>query len=190
MAGSPGDGGVEMLHEYRLLPRTPELEARVSTQALFNLAGLTLAAKKEELKELDFPVWGLPDGTDGLILSGIALTRDDTVFSVGLTYSSQGAIGAPPALWIKIGDIRDPSHNVDPPPGPRGQAQVQEGEDASITFRMNEPATVGQPGYDTVVYIRTNDGIGRAAALDVKILAEALIDLRQPVGQASPLGSG
>jgi hypothetical protein len=179
MTGKPGRGRVQMLYEYRLLPRTPELEARLSTQALVDLAGATLAAKKEELKQLDFPVWGLPDGIEGLTLTGISLFRDDRVFGVSLTYSSQDAIGAPPALWMKIDDVRDRAQDVDPLPGPRDQAQVQEGEDASISFRMTEPATAGQPGSDTVVYLGTNDGIGRAAALDVKALAAALIDLRQ-----------
>ena len=189
MTGKPGHARVQMLYEYRLLPRTPELEARLSTQALVDLAGATLAAKKEELKKLDFPVWGLPDGIEGLTLTGISLVRGDKVLGVSLAYSPQSAIGALPALWMKIQDVRNRSHYVDPLPSPRDQAQVQKGEDAFITFRMTEPATDGQPGSDTVVDIETNDGIGRSPALDVKALAAALIDLRLPVGQGSPPGS-
>ena len=83
-----------------------------------------MAARKEELKQLDFPVWGLSDGTQGLTLTGVSLVRGDKVLGVSLAYSPQGAIGAPPALWMKIQDVRNRSHYVDPLPSPRDQAQV------------------------------------------------------------------
>jgi hypothetical protein len=62
LLGSPGRAWVYHMYEYRLLPRTPEIEARMEPEALIELAAQALAGHMAEIAELDFPVWGLPAG--------------------------------------------------------------------------------------------------------------------------------
>ena len=43
---------------------------------------------------------------------------------------------------------------------------------------MSGPDAGGQAAYDTVVDVQTNDGFGKTASLDLKAMAQQLVDLR------------
>jgi hypothetical protein len=157
---------VSDLYEYRLLPSTPELEASLSVQALRDLAAATLAAKKQELKNLSYPVWGLPDGTEDLVLTGIEqLGTGRTVLQYGYEGAAPEATGgAPAAVWMGTADLLGRSLDTEFSLPPKDRAVVHQDEDAEMSFRMNQPATGGRPGYMPNVTV-----VGEATPSDISL---------------------
>jgi hypothetical protein len=174
LLGSPGDAWVYHLFDYRLVPRTPEAEARLTAQALIDLAGQSLEQKLQEVAGLDFPVWGLPEGAHGLVLSGI--TVDGT--QVSLAYVPEGYLG-PAAVSVETNDIRGRSDFPERMLISRDEAVAHsEGAD-HIDFRMKAEGTGSADGYDTAVRVLLGSGSGGLGEpLALGTVAMDLVDVR------------
>ena len=105
LLGSPGDAWVFHLFEYRLAVRTDALEARMVPDAVKGQQASVLAARLSAAKDLGIPVWGLPAGTSGLVLSGVTISASDSQSSVLLYYRAGGSVGQP-AFSIETIDVR------------------------------------------------------------------------------------
>ncbi len=172
--GLAGDAWVYHLFDYRLVPRTPEAEARLTAQALIDLAGQSLEQKLQEVAGLDFPVWGLPEGAHGLVLSGI--TVDGT--QVSLAYVPEGYLG-PAAVSVETNDIRGRSDFPERMLISRDEAVAHsEGAD-HIDFRMKAEGTGSADGYDTAVRVLLGSGSGGLGEpLALGTVAMDLVDVR------------
>jgi hypothetical protein len=178
LIGSPGDAWVYHLYQYRLVPRTPELEARLSAQALLDMAAEKVAEKLREVVALDFPVWGLPQGAHELVLSGVTILAGEQGTQVSLAYLPEGEIG-PAVVTIETNDIRERSDFPEEMLKPREEAVAYSGDTDHIDFRMSAESDGNAGGYDTAVRIL----LGAQSAdlpepLALGILAMELVDVR------------
>jgi hypothetical protein len=105
LLGSPGDAWVFHLFEYRLVARTDALEASMMPDAVKGQRASVLAARLRAARDMGFPVWGLPAGTSGLVLSGVTISASETQSSVLLYYRPDGSVGQP-AFSIETIDVR------------------------------------------------------------------------------------
>ncbi len=188
LLGSPGDAWVYHLYEYRLAARTAELEARLTTRALEDMAAETVAAHLREAAALDFPVWGLPPQAHGLVLSGATLLPGERGVEVRLAYAPKDRVWAP-VVSIETTDVRNR------PDFPQNLLICREEAVAGavgtdhIDFRLRDiaddagltgpdAATAGA-GYDTSVRILLNpDPDSPTEPLDLGSLAMELVDAR------------
>ncbi len=182
LLGPPEDAWVYHLYEYRLAPRTSELEARLTPQALLDLAAETVAEHLHEVAALDFPVWGLPTGIHGLTLAGVTIMRGDRGIEVRVAYAPEDRRWAP-AVWIETTDVRNrpdfPQHLL----MSREEAVTGAAGSDHIDFRMRgSDAGAGDSaagtGYDTSVRILLSPD-SSSSSLDLGGLAMELIDARE-----------
>ena len=152
LLGSPGDAWVYHLYEYRLVPRTPESEARLSTQALLDMSAEKVAENLREVAALDFPVWGLPQGAHDLVLSGVTILAGDKGTQVSLAYTPEGETG-PAAVTIETNDVRRRSDLPEEMLKSREEAVTYSGGTDHIDLRMSAEADGNAGGYDTSVRI-------------------------------------
>lgn len=179
LLGSPGDAWVYHLYDYSLLPRTPELEAHLSTQALMDLAEQNLQQRLTEVGELDFPVWSIPEGAHGLTLSGAMLLKGDDGTRVRLSYVPKESLG-PAAVTIETSDVRERPDFPRVRLMPREEAVAYSGGTDHIDFRMVSPADAsGTIDYDTSVRILLGaESEEPAEPLVLGTLAMELVDMR------------
>jgi hypothetical protein len=191
LLGSPGRAWVYHMYEYRLLPRTPEIEARMEPEALIELAAQALAGHMAEIAELDFPVWGLPAGAHGLVPSGATIVIGDKGTSVRLEYVPKGFIG-PGAVSVETNDLRSRADFSSSQLISREQAIANSGGTDHIDFLMPGGDARGDSGNggnggndsgasgDTAVRILLGANSGTSAEpLILATLAAELIDVRQ-----------
>lgn len=183
LLGLPGDAWVYHLYEYRLMPRTPRLEAQLAPQALFDLAAETVADRLREAAALDFPVWGLPAGAHELALAGATVMRGERGVQVRLAYAPRDRVWAP-VVWIETTDVRD---RPDFPQNlliSREEAVAEAAGTDHIDFRMQGPGTGAiDPSegttYDTSARILFSpEPDAPSSPLDLGGLAMELIDAR------------
>ena len=192
LLGSPGHAWVYHLYEYRLLPRTPEIEARMEPEALVESASHAVAGHMAEIAQLDFPVWGRPAGRKGLVLSGAGIVTSAKGTSVRLEYVPKGFIG-PGAVSVETNDLRA---RADFPQNlliSREQAIANSGGTDHIDFLMpggnvgedgsnytDAPGDRGAGSGDTAVRILLGSNSGKPSEpLILGTIAAELIDVRQ-----------
>jgi hypothetical protein len=184
LLGSPGHAWVYHMYEYRLLPRTPEIEARMKPEALVELAARALAGHMAEIAKLDFPVWGLPEAAHGLVLSGARIVTSDKGTSVRLEYVPKGFIG-PGAVSVETNDLRARGDFPQNLLISREQAIANSGGTDHIDFLM-PGGSVGDDGSndrgaagDTAVRIQLGSNSGKPVEpLMLGTLAAELVDVR------------
>jgi hypothetical protein len=138
LLGSPGDAWVFHLFEYRLVARTDALETSMVPDAVKGQQAYVLAARLSAARDLGFPVWGLPAGTLGLVLSGVTISASDSQSSVLLYYRADGSVGQP-AFSIETIDVRGRSDFPANLLVPREEAIAKSGGDV-LDFGMGTDA--------------------------------------------------
>ncbi len=186
LLGSPGNARVAHLFEYDLVPRTAALEGGMKRQALIDLAADTLAERMRQVAVLGFPVWGLPEGSHGLVLSGATMVQSERGMSVSLSYVPQGEPGVP-LLSVETTDLR--GRNDFPPDllitREKAIAGYSGGE--VLDFGMTGP---GPEDPDTAVRAMRWPDTGRGAeASPLPVVAEELVDVRGGPGGAAFSGT-
>lgn len=178
LIGSPGEARVYHLYQYRLVLRTPELEARLSAQTLLDMAADKVAEKLREVVALDFPVWGLPQGAHELVLSGVTILAGEQGTQVSLAYLPEGEIG-PAVVTIETNDIHERSDFPEEMLKSREDAVAQSGGTDHIDFRMSAESDGKASDYDTAVRILLRaDSADLAEPLALGTLAMQLVDAR------------
>lgn len=130
--------------------------------------------------KLDFPVWGLPSATDGLVLSGATITLSDRGTSVLLAYAAQDSHGAP-AVTIETTDLRGRSDFPQDLLRTRDEAIANPRDDNVLDFRMGDDA--GGQDATAVRILPWPESVRPAGMPSLASLAEDLVDVRSRSSQ-------